>query len=68
MSENNKENLLDEELEDVTGGKGDIGMFSYHNRKVEELSQEALKRLDPKDPLSWFQTVTDVFDEKFEKK
>lgn len=68
MSDNNKEKIMDEKLEDVTGGKGDIGMWSYHNRKIEELSQEALKRLDPKDPSSWFQTVADVCDEKFKKK
>ena len=74
MSENNKENLVDEELENVTGGKG-FGLgsqFSSHYRKheaeVEKLSQEALKRLNPKDPSSWFQTVADVFDEKYEKK
>jgi hypothetical protein len=76
MSENNKKNLVDEELENVTGGRGSgagaLSRFHSHERehkaKVEKLSQEALKRLDPKDPLSWFQTVADVFDEKYEKK
>ena len=73
MSDNNKEKIMDEKLEDVTGGRcfGLPPGFSSHRRKhkeeVEKLSQEALKRLDPKDPSSWFQTVADVFDEKFEK-
>ena len=78
MSDNNKEKIMDEKLEDVTGGKaagcspGAISQFYSHERehkaKVEKLSQEALKRLNPNDPLSWFQTVADVFDEKFENK
>jgi len=68
MADKNIDSISDEKLEDVTGGKGDIGMWSYHNRKIEELSQEALKRLDPKDPSSWFQIVADVCDEKFKKK
>ena len=74
MTDKNINSISDEELENVTGGKG-FGLgsqFSSHYRKheaeVEKLSQEALKRLNPNDPLSWFQTVADVFDEKFEKK
>ena len=68
MSENNKENLVDEELETVTGGK-----FGGHphlgtrelerQKKVEQLAKEAVGRMDPNDPTSWFQTVSDVFDE-----
>lgn len=74
MADKNINSISDEELEEVAGGKG-FGLgsqFSSHYRKheaeVEKLSQEALKRLNPNDPLSWFQTVADVFDEKFEKK
>jgi hypothetical protein len=74
MSDNNKEKIMDEKLEDVTGGRG-FGLasqfssqFSSHHRKheaeVEKLSQEALKRLNPKDPSSWFQTVADLFNER----
>ena len=69
MSENNKENLVDEELENVTGGKG-FGKSSTafrremkRQKKVEQLAKEAVGRMDPNDPTSWFQTVSDVFDE-----
>ena len=69
MSENNKENLVDEELENVTGGKG-FGQSSTaykremkRQKKVEQLAKEAVGRMNPNDPTSWFQTVSDVFDE-----
>ena len=69
MSENNKENLVDEELENVTGGRG-FGKSSTaftremkRQKKVEQLAKEAVGRMDPNDPTSWFQTVSDVFDE-----
>ena len=69
MSENNKENLVDEELENVTGGRG-FGTSSTayrremkRQKKVEQLAKEAVGRMDPNDPTSWFQTVSDVFDE-----
>ena len=76
MADKNINSISDEKLEDVTGGRGSgagaLSRFHSHEREhkaeVEKLSQEALKRLDPKDPSSWFQTVADVFDEKFEKK
>ena len=73
MADKNMKRITDEKLEDVTGGRG-FGLASQfssqvssHHRKheaeVEKLSQEALKRLNPNDPLSWFQTVADVVDE-----
>ncbi len=76
MADKNINSISDEKLEDVTGGRGGgcagaLSQFYSHEREhkaeVEKLSQEALKRLDPKDPSSWFQTVADVFDEKHEK-
>jgi len=73
MSENNKRKFMDEELENVAGG-GRLGHSNLTAREmkrqeqVEQLAKEAVGRMDPNDPLSWFQTVTDVFDEKFEKK
>ncbi|MBE5824801.1 MAG: hypothetical protein E7308_12120 [Butyrivibrio sp.] len=68
MSENNKKNLVDEELENVTGGKAEganPGFYKrkLHQKKVEQLAKEAVGRMDPNDPTSWFQTVCDVFDE-----
>ena len=74
MADKNMKSISDEELKEVNGGKcaGAAPSVISHDRKhkaeVEKLSQEALKRLNPNDPLSWFQTVADVFDEKFEKK
>jgi len=73
MSDNNKEKIMDEKLEDVTGGKG-FGKSSTafirereremeRQKKVEQLAKEAVGRMDPNDPTSWFQTVTEVFDE-----
>jgi hypothetical protein len=67
VSENNKENLVDEELENVTGG-GSNGVNPNkreirRQKKVEQLAKEAVGRMDPNDPTSWFQTVCDVFDE-----
>ena len=73
MSENNKRKFMDEELENVAGG-GRLGHSNLTAREmkrqeqVEQLAKEAVGRMDPNDPSSWFQTVTDVFDEKFEKK
>ena len=73
MSENNKRKFMDEELENVAGG-GRLGHSNLAAREmkrqeqVEQLAKEAVGRMDPNDPSSWFQTVTDVFDEKFEKK
>lgn len=73
MSENNKRKFMDEELENVAGG-GRLGHSNLTAREmkrqeqVEQLAKEAVGRMDPNDPSSWFKTVTDVFDEKFEKK
>ncbi|MBR1640998.1 MAG: hypothetical protein IJ683_01590 [Butyrivibrio sp.] len=69
MSENNKKNLVDEELENVTGGRGHgvnssaYGREMKRQKKVEQLAKEAVGRMNPNDPTSWFQTVSDVFDE-----
>ena len=71
MADKNMERITDEELENVAGGGGSgagaLSRFHAHEREhkaeVEKLSQEALKRLNPNDPLSWFQTVADVVDE-----
>ena len=68
MSENNKRKFMDEELENVAGG-GRLGHSNLTAREmkrqeqVEQLAKEAVERMDPNDPTSWFQTVTEVFDE-----
>ena len=70
MSDNNKEKIMDEELENVTGGRGHGTHHSSayfeamkRQKKVEQLAKEAVGRMNPNDPTSWFQTVSDVFDE-----
>ncbi len=69
MADKNINSILDEELENVTGGKG-FGKSSTafrremkRQKKVEQLAKEAVGRMNPNDPTSWFQTVSDVFDE-----
>ena len=68
MSENNKRKLMDEELENVAAG-GRLGHSNLAAREmkrqeqVEQLAKKAVERMDPNDPTSWFQTVTEVFDE-----
>ncbi len=69
MTDKNINSISDEELENVAGGKG-FGKSSTSYRremkrqkKVEQLAKEAVERMDPNDPTSWFQTVTEVFDE-----
>ena len=69
MSENNKRKLMDEELENVAAG-GRLGHSNLAAREmkrqeqVEQLAKDAVGRMDPNDPLSWFQTVADVVDER----
>ena len=68
MSENSVRKITDEEIEKVTGGKfGGHPHLGTRERerqeKVEQLAKEAVGRMDPNDPTSWFQTVSDVFDE-----
>ncbi|WP_408069286.1 hypothetical protein [Butyrivibrio sp. JL13D10] len=69
MADKNMKRISDEELENVAGGR--LGRFALNSEKArqkEDFVEEAKKRINPNDPLSWFQTVADVFDEKFEKK
>ncbi len=55
MADKKFNSISDEELKEVNGG-GRI------NR--ERFVEEAKKRLDPNDPMSWFQTVMDLCDER----
>ena len=74
MTDKNINSISDEKLENVAGGKGFGKSSTAYTREmkrqeqVEQLAKEAVGRMDPNDPSSWFQTVVDVFDEKFEKK
>ena len=70
MADKNINSISDEELEEVAGGgpRPGAGQFTKMTR-AEELKkkafvEEAKKRLNPNDPLSWFQTVVDLFNER----
>ena len=67
MTDKNIKNFSDEELEEVAGGgPSTFGVGGHMKKKQEKAAfvEEAKKRLNPKDPSSWFQTVADLFDER----
>ena len=65
MADKNMKRISDEELENVAGGRFcRHGFKSEKARQKENFVEEAKKRLNPNDPLSWFQTVVDLFDER----
>ena len=67
MADKNIKNFSDEELEEVAGGTpsfGGVGLKIKKKQEHEAFLEEAKKRLNSKDPSSWFQTVADLFDER----
>ena len=63
MADKNMKRISDEELENVAGGRfGRHVIKSEKTRQKENFVEEAKKRLNPNEPLSWFQTVVDLFD------
>ena len=70
MADKNIKKISDEELEEVAGGGPRPGagpftkMARAEERKKKAFVEEAKKRLNPNDPLSWFQTVVDLFNER----
>ena len=70
MADKNTKKISDEELEEVAGGgpHPGAGPFTRMARAEEQRKrafvEEAKKRLNPNDPLSWFRTVVDLFDER----
>lgn len=70
MADKNIKKISDEELEEVAGGgpRPGAGQFTKMTRAEEQKKkafvEEAKKRLNPNDPLSWFQTVVDLFNER----
>lgn len=66
MTDKNIKNFSDEELEEVAGGTTPFGVGAKFKKKQEHEAflEEAKKRLNSKDPSSWFQTVADLFDER----
>ena len=68
MADKNMKRISDEELENVAAG-GRLGHSNLAAREmkrqeqVEQLAKKAVERMDPNNPTSWFQTVTEVFDE-----
>ena len=69
MADKNINSISDEELEEVAGGgpRPGAGQFTKmaraEERKKKAFVEEAKNRINPNNPLSWFQTVSDVFDE-----
>ncbi|MBE5824802.1 MAG: hypothetical protein E7308_12125 [Butyrivibrio sp.] len=66
MADKNMKRISDEELEEAAGGTTTFGVGAQIKKKQEKEAfiGEAKKRLDPKDPSSWFQTVMDLFNER----
>ena len=70
MADKNINSISDEELEEVAGGGPHPGagpftrMAKAQEQRKRAFVEEAKKRLNPNDPLSWFQTVMDLFNER----
>ena len=70
MADKNINSISDEELEEVAGGGPRPGygpftkMARAEERKKKAFVEEAKNRINPNNPLSWFQTVADLFNER----
>ena len=70
MADKNTKKISDEELEEVAGGGPHPGagpftkMARVEERKKKAFVEEAKNRINPNNPLSWFQTVADLFNER----
>ena len=70
MADKNIKKISDEELEEVAGGghRPGAGQFTKmaraEERKKKAFVEEAKNQINPNNPLSWFQTVADLFNER----
>ena len=66
MADKNINSISDEELKEVNGGGrvGGAGRACTRSINRDRFVEEAKKRINPNDPLSWFQTVVDLFGER----